>query len=166
MPRRATKRGAPDPLAQLRARVREAERKFVPIGRVPVAIDAEGGTLLEELVARGAGKMNPVLQQALKIGLQVMHDGHAAVEDEPTQTTRGTTIDYRFSDPTEHLNGGVAPPPPWLDTRDPIPPQPAFRPFGSGVVGGPAAIATAAVPSARPASEAVAEEYGAGGDGE
>jgi hypothetical protein len=158
----------PDPLAAIRERTRDAEKKHAAIGRIPVPIDAQGGEMLVELVERGAGKTTPVLQQALKIGLQVMHEGHVSVGDiSPSETMPGpgpgdAPLDYTFPQDDPPGNGASTSP---LRIVPLIPSQGPGRTFGSGVLGGPARVATSAVPVARPVSEQMADEHAEGEEG-
>lgn len=69
---RSRKAAAPSPLSDARAKIRDAEKNLVPLGREAVSVDAEGYEAIAALIGRGFGRKADVLRQALQTGLRGM----------------------------------------------------------------------------------------------
>jgi hypothetical protein len=75
MPRKSKPVAEATELGALRTRIRDAEKKYVPLARESIGIDAEGYETLALLVERGMGKPQDMLRQALATGLRVLEAG-------------------------------------------------------------------------------------------
>jgi hypothetical protein len=74
-------------LTEVRERIRAAEKKFAPIVREQVGLDAESFATVGTLVERGLGRKPEVLRQALETGLRVLLAGSAGDPPQPSFAT-------------------------------------------------------------------------------
>ena len=160
MPRgvRAGKKApAVNPIEQ---RIREAEKQYVPVDRVPVPISAASLDNLVALIEGGAGTKAEVLRTALETGLRGMMIARGQPDDEEPAPRDERVEDV---DPPDEAELPLALPPVLRAVPEPpaaAAPRSAFGLAATAVGGGPMSALRAHAPITEPPPARYLEETG------